>query len=86
MSSSLPELIDYVPWTNPFISQLSVEPSKKSTESGTDTTHIFQVMAVDASGNVYSSPATFLLTIAPGTGTLEEDADAGIEVPSQQDP
>ena len=86
VSSSLPELIDYVPCTNPFISQLSVEPSKKSTESGTDTTHIFQVMAVDASGNVDPSPATFLLTIAPGTGTLEEDADAGIEVPSQQDP
>ena len=87
VSSSLPEQVDFVPCTNPFISQqLSVEPSEISTDSGTDTTHIFQVRATDTSGNVDPTPATFLWTITPDTGTLEDVADAGIEVASQQDP
>jgi hypothetical protein len=87
VSSSLPEQVDFVPCTNPFISQqLSVEPSDISTDSRTDTTHIFQVRATDTSGNVDPTPATFLWTITPDTGALEDVANAGIEAPSQQDP
>jgi hypothetical protein len=87
VSSSLPEQVDFVPCTNPFISQqLSVEPSEISTDSRTDTTHIFQVRATDTSGNVDPTPATFLWTITPDTGALEDVANAGIEAPSQQDP
>ena len=87
VSSSLPEQVDFVPCTNPFMSQqLSVEPSEISTDSGTGTTHIFQVRATDTSGNVDPTPATFLWTITPDTGTLEDVADSGIEVASQQDP
>jgi hypothetical protein len=85
-SSSLQEQTTFVPCTSPAISQIPAEPSALSTEAGADTTQIFQVRAIDSSGNVDPSPASFLWNISPGTGTVGEQNETGLAAPTQQDP
>jgi hypothetical protein len=79
-SSSIPEQIEFTSCTNPSVLELPAESSTTASETGFNNTNIFQVRAVDASGNVDPSPATFLLNIIPGSG-LE---GAGITEAQQQ--
>ena len=84
-SSSVPEQIEFTPCTNPSISELSAESSMTASETSLNTTNIFQVRAVDATGNVDPSPATFLLNIIPGPG-LEDAGMTETQQPQQQFP
>ena len=84
-SSSIPEQIEFTQCTNPSISELSAESSMTASETSLNTTNIFQVRAVDATGNVDPSPATFLLNIIPGPG-LEDAGMTETQQPQQQFP
>jgi hypothetical protein len=84
-SSSIPEQIEFTQCTNPSISELSAESSITDSETSLNTTNIFQVRAVDASGNVDPSPATFLLNIIPGSGP-EGAGTTETQQPQQQFP
>ncbi|MGC2562203.1 MAG: hypothetical protein WA326_04260, partial [Nitrososphaeraceae archaeon] len=84
-SSSVPEQIEFTRCTNPSISELSAESSMTASETSLNTTNIFQVRAVDATGNVDPSPATFLLNIIPGPG-LEDAGMTETQQPQQQFP
>jgi hypothetical protein len=87
-SSSLPEQRVFVPCTSPVISQLPVESLTTSTEIGTgiDATHIFQVRAIDAAGNVDPSPATFQWIDTPTTASEDELTETGIGILSPENP
>jgi hypothetical protein len=73
-SSSLTEQIVFAPCASPIILNIPVEQSITSTETrnGIDATYIFQVRAIDAAGNVDTSPATFQWSNTLATGIEEE--------------
>ena len=86
MSSILPEQIEFVPCASPLELELPAASPTLSSVNIIDNTIVFQVRARDSSGNVESSPATFLLTTYSATGLSEGLSDEGTELPPQPDP
>jgi hypothetical protein len=86
MSSILPEQIEFVPCASPLVLELPASSPTPSSVNNIDNTIVFQVRARDSSGNVESSPATFLLTTYPATGLSEGRSDYGTDLPPQPDP
>src|SRR5918996_1631327 len=86
MSSILPEQIEFVPCVSPLELELPAASPMLSSVNIIDNTIVFQVRARDSSGNVESSPATFLLATYSATGLSEGLSDEGTELPLQPDP
>src|SRR5918996_3597506 len=86
MSSILPEQIEFVPCASPLDLELPAASPTLSSVNIIDNTIVFQVRARDSSGNVESSPATFLLTTYSATRLSEGLSDEGTELPPQLDP